>query len=408
MTSSFEKIIDLGTNYLHLTRTTSIPGGSALNYIGRWDGNAGTFESVGGGVSAFSLGCVSVPGTDNVYVCGSFNMAGGSVTVNRIAYWNGTSWDNLAGATVFNNTVQAMAYDSANNLLYASSYQTTNTTNRISVWNGTTWTGIAEPTVSAYCKLTIDGDGNLYAGYGSVFKRYVSNSWETISSNIGGTISDIKYNGVDNRVYVVLSISSGASVKYFDVTSNTIGALTNLGKSSRAIAFDSNNDIYVACLSPDTYQATIVKHTGSGWQNVYYHVNTSGVLDLEIDANDNIFAYANVGSLVIGKSPYTPGNWEGITNSSSVTYGGPRAAESGAPSPPSSQSNSSTDDITYNIGAEVCLKSNNSQHGTIVRVHPLEAKKAFVVEWSDGPVYPAGTLKAYFGRNVDINIETLP
>jgi hypothetical protein len=399
MTSTFEKIINLGTNYLFLSRTLSVPG-ATLNYIGRWNGNAGTFESVGGGVSSFSVGCISVPSSDNVYVCGSFTTAGGSVSVNRIAYWNGSSWSNLAGATVFNNTVQAMAYDSTNSLLYASSYETTTVANRISKWNGSSWTGIAEPTVNTYCKLTIDGDGNLYAGYGTTLKRYLyqSSTWETLSSSIGGTISDIKYNGVDNRVYITLYISSGASVKYYDITNTTIGALTNLGKYSRAVAFDSTNNIYVACQSPDTYQGTIVKHNGSGWDNIYNYQNTSGVLDLEIDANDYILGFANAGSLVIGIPPYTTGNWQGISQSSNITYGGPRATESGEDPQP----------ITYQLGDNICLTSNNSQHGIVIRMNPLSVQRAIVVRWSTGPVYSNGKLMAYFGSTLDNEIELLP
>jgi len=403
MSSTFEKIIDLGTNYLFLSRTTSIPG-STLNWIGRWDGNAGTFASVGGGVSSFSIACASVPGTDSVYVCGSFTTAGGSVPVNRIAFWNGSAWDSLAGATVFDNTVQALAYDSTHSLLYASSFETTNITNRISRWNGTSWTGIAEPTITNYCKITLDGDGNLYAGYGSILKRYIyqNSVWETLSSNIGGTISDIKYNGVDNRIYITLYISTGASVKYYDVTNTTINSLTNLGKYSRAIAFDSNNDIYVACQSPDTYQATIVRHNGSGWDNMYNYQSTSGVLDLEIDANDNIYGYANAGSLVIGIPPYTTGSWQGISGSSSVNYGGPRATESGIVVVEEPQS------IVYQIDDVVRLKSNNSQQGIVVRMHPLGVEHAIVVRWSTGPNYPEGKRMAYFGLSLDNEIEPNP
>lgn len=399
MTSTFEKIIDLGTHYLFLARTLSVPG-ATLNYIGRWDGQAGTFTSVGGGVSAFSVGCVSVPGTDNVYVCGSFTTAGGSVTVNQIAYWNGSTWSNLANATVFDSNVQAMAYDSKNSLLYATSYLSTNITNRISRWNGTSWTGIAEATVNNYCKLTIDDNSNLYAGYGTILKRYLyqTNTWETLSSAIGGTISDIKYNGVDNRVYITLYIGTGASVKYYDITNSTIGALGNLGKYSRAIAFDTSNSIYVACQSPDTYQGSVVKYNGSGWDNLYNYQNTSGVLDLEIDANNNIFGFANAGSLVIGTPPYTTGNWQGISGTSNIIYGGPRTTENGL----------IAQSVVYQLNDNVRLKANTSQQGVVVRLHPLGAQNAIVVKWSNGPLYTYGNMMGYFGATLDNEIELVP
>lgn len=389
MTSSFEKILYLGSNYLYIARTNSL-GGENINYAGRWDGSANAHEAIDDGVGSFSVAICSVPNTDNVYVSGSFVQAGGSVTVNKIAYYNGTSWDDLNGATLFTNNVTSLAYDNLHGILYAGSHQTSTTTNRIGKWNGTSWTGIAEATVNTYTKMSVDADGNLYLGYGSTLKRYLyaSSTWETLSSSIGGTISDVKYNKVDNRVYVALYISSGASIKYYDITGDSIGALSDLGGYPRAVAFDSNNDIFVACQSPSTYQECVVKHTGGGWTNLYNHRSTSGVLEIEIDANDNIFCYGNSASLVLGVSPYGVGDWEDFSATTAISYGGPRDIIS-------------SEGMGFELEDAVCLSSNNSQHGTIYRMHPLGIQNAFVVKWSVGPVFSQNKKTAYFGNSVD-------
>jgi hypothetical protein len=207
MTSTFDKVISLGTDYLYVTRGSTL-GGSSINSVGKWNGNAGTTEAVDSGVNGFGLVILAGPSSDDVYVGGTMTLAGGSLAVNKIAYFNGTEWTDLGSASVFNNNVTSLAYDSANNILYAASHQTSTVGNRISMWNGTVWTGIAEPTINNYVKMDIDSDGNLYVGYGNIFKKRIHSSgvWETISSSIGGTITDLKYNAVNNRIYILLYI----------------------------------------------------------------------------------------------------------------------------------------------------------------------------------------------------------
>jgi hypothetical protein len=386
MTSTFDKVFSLGSDNLYVTRSSSLAG-ITINNVGEWDGTASGLSMVSNGVNALGLAILAGPGANDVYVSGTFTQAGGDTTVNHIAYFNGSNWDDLNGATIFDSNVSSLAYDSQNNLLYASSHLTSTEGDRVGVYNGTSWTGIAEGTINTYTRLTLDSSGNLYLGYGSTLKRrlYSNGSWETLSSSIGGTITDLKYNPVDNRVYIVLYINSGNGVKYYDVAGETIENILAIGDYPRAIAFDSSNNIFVARQSPSIYQATIVRLDGGSWTNVYNYQNTSGVLDMEIDANDNIYAFANAGGLTVGVSPYGVGDWENFTNSTALNYGGPVV---------------SVDPMDFIVGDDVCLTSNNSQHGTVHRLHPLGASHAVAVNWDNGPVFSGGKITAYFGTTL--------
>jgi len=396
MTSTFDKIIALGPSYVYAGRTTTLAG-VTVNSVGKWDGTAGGMTMVENGVNNPTWGGLALkagPNINEIYVAGSFTQVGAAISANRIAFHNGTSWNTLGGAPVFDNNITSLALDTTHNLLYAGSHQTSTLQNRISVWNGTSWTGIAEATINDYLKMDVDSDGNLYVGYGTTLKRrlYSGGTWETLSSSIGGTINDLKFNGVNNRVYVTLYLSGGSTVKYYDITGNSIGALPDLSGYPRAVAFDSNNNIFVACQTPSVYQGSVVRLDGGSWTNVYNYQNTSGVLDLEMDANDNIYCWANAGSLTIGIAPYGSGAWQQISASTSTTYGGPIGGSSPAPSGGA---------MDFAVGDEVCLAINSSQHGYVVRLNPLGVAKGLVVKWLAGPVYTLGKMTALFGEDIN-------
>src|SRR5258707_5478926 len=65
-------------------------GGSAANYIAKWNGSS--WSALGSGMNGWVL-ALSVSGSD-VYAGGSFTTAGGS-TATRVAKWNGSTWTGL-------------------------------------------------------------------------------------------------------------------------------------------------------------------------------------------------------------------------------------------------------------------------------------------------------------------------
>src|SRR5260370_12476160 len=86
-------------------------GGSAANYIAKWDGSSWT--AVGSGMRGITspsglipfVSALAVSGSD-VYAGGMFTKAGGSAAIN-IAMWNGSSWSALGSGR--SNLVFALA-----------------------------------------------------------------------------------------------------------------------------------------------------------------------------------------------------------------------------------------------------------------------------------------------------------
>lgn len=329
MSASFNQIISLDTNYLYITRSGSVAG-KTINSVGRWDGSANTMDAVLNGVNALGISIINGPASDDLFVAGTFTQAGGSVPVNRVAYYYNNTWHDLNGASVFDANVTNLVYDHTNDILYAASHQTTNSVNRIGKWDGATWTGIAEPTINSYAKMALDSNGNLYVGYSFTFKRYLfaTSTWETISTSIGGTINDIRYNSINNRIYICLNATSN-NVKYYDIDGSSIETMVTAPGRPYAICFDSSNNEIISNMSASVFTDTVAKFNGVSWTGLYNYINTSGVLEVEIDANGNIFGLANAGSLVVGEPPYANGNWQSVSSSTQINYGGPSQLEFG-------------------------------------------------------------------------------
>src|SRR5438046_1901031 len=70
--------------------TFTTAGGSAANYIAKWDGSS--WSALSSGMNLY-VSALAVSGTD-LYVGGGFNTAGGKVS-GSIAKWDGSSWSAL-------------------------------------------------------------------------------------------------------------------------------------------------------------------------------------------------------------------------------------------------------------------------------------------------------------------------
>ncbi len=185
----------------------SASGATTLGRIARWNGsswvrlNSGTDVDLGGSPSApivFAL--VSTP-TGDLIAGGSFTIAGtnttGSITVNRIARWNGTQWGEInpsATGVGASNNVNALALASNGDLLVGGAFLTIGDTaaSRIArcTWNGADWAPAAvmgtalNSTVNA---IAVDGNDIVAVGnftnVGTRVAKWVSasNNWTALS-----------------------------------------------------------------------------------------------------------------------------------------------------------------------------------------------------------------------------------
>ena len=155
---------DLGKNYL----TNNFP--LVNNGDDTFTINNAIASSLGSN-TADTVEATAYDSTRNIlYAGGGFTQMGGVANTAYIAKWDGSTWSALG--TGANYYVTALAYDSTRNILYAGGYFTQMSgvpgTTRIAKWNGSTWSALAGSGTGPNSKissLAYDSTNNvLYAG----------------------------------------------------------------------------------------------------------------------------------------------------------------------------------------------------------------------------------------------------
>ncbi|HPI37315.1 MAG TPA: hypothetical protein PK397_05150, partial [Ignavibacteriaceae bacterium] len=195
-------------------------GGKPANNIARWDGS--TWSALGSGTSSTVFG-LAVSGSD-VYAVGSFNTAGG-ISARGIAKWNGTSWYALGGG-VYNDakcvTVSGSdvyvggAFTSASN--DGSNFITVN---NIAKWNGTSWsalgTGVSGPTGGIVYSMAFANNMLYVGGYitsaggnsVSCVAKWDGSNWSALGSGVDNVVYGLVMSGTDLFVCGAFSNAGG-------------------------------------------------------------------------------------------------------------------------------------------------------------------------------------------------------
>ena len=205
---------------------------------GYWDARFGG-QGLDGIVNAVAVG-----GT-NVYVGGSFTKAG-SVNATNIARWDGTGWSALGSGV--NNQVYALAVHGTQ--VYAGGKFTqagSVNANFVAKWNGSSWSALgsgANNGVSGYVyalAARTDGPAGVYVGgpFVSANKsdgssltvnyvaQWISNSWSTLGTGVGGTVYAITASGSNAYVGGNFTSASPVSANHIARWNNGWSALTN-------------------------------------------------------------------------------------------------------------------------------------------------------------------------------------
>jgi HYR domain-containing protein len=147
--------------------------GVTLNHIGRWDGWSWTPLGSGMDGSVHALLVHDDGSGPALFAGGDFGTAGG-VTASRIARWNGSSWSAMDGGLTLGGVralaVHGGALYAGGTFLLAGGPHGTIPVNRIAKWDGTSWDdlGTGVNTSGGVVKALVshdDGSGSrLYAG----------------------------------------------------------------------------------------------------------------------------------------------------------------------------------------------------------------------------------------------------
>jgi hypothetical protein len=201
--------------------TATNTGGSTVtvNRIARWNGSAWSALDVGMNDTVSALSCSG----GNLFAGGAFTTAGLNPAYN-IARWNGTAWSAVGEGV--NGTVNALA--SLGSDVYAAGAFTTATNSgsiavtatRIAKWNGSTWSPLSSGLDSTANALAVSGT-TLYAGgffnnAGGVPVGRIA-QWNGASWSVIGSAT--------NNIFVMALAVSGSDL-YVGGTFSTVGPVS--------------------------------------------------------------------------------------------------------------------------------------------------------------------------------------
>ena len=224
---------------------------------------------------------ILVDRSGNFIAGGGFTSAGGT-TANRIASFDGTSWQAMGAG--FNNTVFAMAEDWNGNIFAAGNFTQAEGASaaRVAMWDGASWSplgaGIAGDAVR---DLAFDNNGNLYAagkfsttgGYpAAAIARWNGGVWSNVGSGISGYLDTIYALAVDGAdLYAAGSFNQAGSgpasnvAKWNGSSWNPLGDGLNSGAYALQVI---NGELYVGGTFTQDWRPSCSLHRQVGWQQL--------------------------------------------------------------------------------------------------------------------------------------------
>jgi hypothetical protein len=243
-------------------------GGTSAAGIAKWNGSAWSALGTGltGGLAdGYAL---AIDKAGNVYVGGSFTAANG-VSCAYIGKWNGSTFEPLGSGV--NATVENLAFD-RNGMLYAGGAFTlaggVSLSDRVAMWNGTTWNHLdidLPGSPGVYSLLTSKTNDDLYLGYDTTGTAYVNTTASVTNSGSSSAYPIIKVKrsgGAASTLQWIKNLTTGYTLWFdydlLDGETLTID-LTPGNKSVKSSVFGDvwrallrSSDLAKFCLLPGT------------------------------------------------------------------------------------------------------------------------------------------------------------
>ncbi|MFN4932431.1 MAG: T9SS type A sorting domain-containing protein [Bacteroidota bacterium] len=256
----------------------TIGGGNIVYRIAQWDGN--TWQAMGAGFDN-EVRALAVFNNE-LYAAGTFSSSSDQNTAldARIAKWNGTVWEPVAGADINNTGINDMLV--WNNKLYI-------TNNK---WNGPT----IKPVVTYY-------DGNTWTDLPGYFKGPENycylNKLDTFQNQlVVGGVFDSVANLQSQRIAIWNNtnwVGLGLPVRGRQVFSNGITGLKGTCKS----IIEYHGKLYAGGLfadyiqGNDTINPNLVSFDGSNWTAHPWDINTGNSINDMLIHNDSLILAAD-------------------------------------------------------------------------------------------------------------------
>ncbi len=298
-------------------------GGVTSNRVAKYYPQTDTWGTIGAGPGLNgTVNCVAVGPDGKVYFGGDFTDVAGGVggTYNRIIYWDG-SWH--AMGTGCNDTVYWIGIGQDGTVYVGGKFTTANgvTVNRICYWNGTTFVAMGVTGVSG---IVWDGkiaqNGDVYIGGAFVtaagttvngVARWNGSAWSALSTGVAGgtaTVIAVKIDE-DGRIYMGGNFTSAGG----NACSNI--AMWN-GSVFSALGSGVNNSVYtlekyqnillvggVFTVAGGLTVTSIAGWNGSTWIHLDIQLPAGTVATVLSDGRQNIYlGYTASGTMYAGVS----------------------------------------------------------------------------------------------------------
>ena len=215
-------------------------GSAAANRIAQWDGSS--WQALGTGLNGDALAIKRLANGDFV-VGGTFTQAGG-VTVNSVARWNGSSWSALGNGidqqAIFGASVQAIAVLQNGDLIAAGGFSGASgvAAANIARWNGSSWSAVGGGCNGPVRGLAVAPNGDLYAtgsfsSAGGVacagIARWNGTNWSALGAGLGLFGGQAVVAGPNGEVFVGGSFVTAGGLAANRVARWSGGAWSALG-----------------------------------------------------------------------------------------------------------------------------------------------------------------------------------
>jgi hypothetical protein len=243
-----------------------------------------------------AINAINVYGSNMVFA-GAFTRAG-SINVNNIAIWNGSSWSQLAGG--LNDTVRALTVFSGR-LIAGGKF--TNAGNHIAAWDGSSWTSLGGGVNDQVYALAVY-NGNLIAagkftaagGYNAYhIAKWDGNSWSALGSGTDDDIYALSPFGID-------MVAGGKFINAGGISANRIAKWD--GNSWSALGQGMNDRVFAIA----SYGGLLVAggaFTYAGSDSAGYVAAWNGTMWFGLGVSMDDWVYSLVyheGSLIMGGS----------------------------------------------------------------------------------------------------------
>jgi hypothetical protein len=236
----------------------SLAGGLPVNNVAKWNGTV--WSSLGTGTSnGVTSNQRAVPATiyalaaagTSVYLCGAFTQAGGT-TASGVVKWNG-SFSTLGSAFSIYDTMLCLAVASDGDVYVGGQFTQAGgvAARGVARWNGTTWSSVGGGPNNYVYALALTSTGDLYAG--GLFTTAGSTPVSNVAKWNGSAWSSLG-TGLSDRVFALGLRTSGASRQVV-----AGGAFISVGDASKSLRYlASYTEGGVLAVSPPSSAATML------------------------------------------------------------------------------------------------------------------------------------------------------